>query len=270
MNDAARLLCVRVGDIAVALCVANGDLAKLIARRYANFLVDPAGADYHFDIETIPSTHSLGDPDADVDVRRDGVLWTLARGDFYAQWDMRTQRGLIRQTANPYSIDSVLRIVHTLALAPQGGFLLHAASVIRNGKAFLFSGVSGAGKTTISRLAPPDTTLLTDEISYVRRGAEGGYIAYGTPFAGDLGRPGENVKAPLEIVYLIAHGPANRIDDIATPAEAARALLGNILFFAHSPDMVAAVFDSALEFVHKAQIRRLSFLPDARVWEMIG
>ena len=63
----------------------------------------------------------------------------------------------------------MLRIVHTLVLARQGGFLLHSASAIRNGKAFLFAGVSEAGKTTISRLAPPDATLLTDEISYVRK-----------------------------------------------------------------------------------------------------
>jgi hypothetical protein len=45
---------------------------------------------------------------------------------------------------------------------------VHAASAVRNGRAFVFAGISGTGKTTISRLAPPDVTLLTDEISYVR------------------------------------------------------------------------------------------------------
>ncbi len=74
----------------------------------------------------------------------------------------------MRQNANPYSLDSVLRIVHSLILAERGGFLLHAASAICDGRACLFSGVSGAGKTTMTRLAPPDVTLLTDEISYVR------------------------------------------------------------------------------------------------------
>jgi hypothetical protein len=38
----------------------------------------------------------------------------------------------------------VLRIVHSLIQAQAGGFLLHSASAIRNGKAFLFSGISGA------------------------------------------------------------------------------------------------------------------------------
>ena len=63
--------------------------------------------------------------------------------------------GIFVQSANPYSIDAALRIIHSLILARQGGLLVHAASAVRNGKAFLFAGVSGAGKTTISRLAPP-------------------------------------------------------------------------------------------------------------------
>ena len=73
---------------------------------------------------------------------------------------------------------------------------------------FLFAGVSGAGKTTISRLAPADVTLLTDEISYLRRNGEG-YVAYGTPFAGELAKVGENIRAPLAALYLLAQGPEN-------------------------------------------------------------
>ena len=123
--------------------------------------------------------------------------WRLERGDFRAAWDPAARQGHIRQSANPYSIDTVLRIVHTLVLARQGGFLLHAASAVRNGKAFVFAGASGAGKTTLSRLAPGDADVLSDEISYVRKEADG-YYAYGTPFAGELARAGENLRAPLD------------------------------------------------------------------------
>src|SRR5207302_5197450 len=120
-------------------------------------------------------------------------------------WEPSKRRGWIQQTANPYSIDAVLRIVHTLVLAEQCGFLLHSASAIRNGKAFLFAGISGAGKTTISRLAPADVTLLTDEISYVRPSDEGeGYVAFGTPFTGELAKLGENTSAPIAALYLLA------------------------------------------------------------------
>ena len=67
-------------------------------------------------------------PDDDVRVRMQDGQWLLQRGDFRAQWDSRSGRGRVRQSRNPYAIDSVLRIVHTLILAKQGGFLVHAAS----------------------------------------------------------------------------------------------------------------------------------------------
>jgi hypothetical protein len=234
--------------------------------RFEPFITSSPHPDYEFDIEL--SSVIDGDPDADVQVERhaDG-RWRLDRGDFHAEWDPQSRRGRIRQSPNPYAIDSVLRIVHTLVLAREGGLLVHSASAVRNGRAFLFSGKSGAGKTTISRLAPSGAHVLSDEISYVRK--ESGYHAYGTPFAGELARPGENLRAPLACIFLLAHGDSNRIEPVPA-ADAAREMLGNVLFFAHDPELVSAVFYATLALVEAVPVRRLTFVPDARVWEMIG
>ena len=125
-----------------------------------------------------------------------GRVISIERGDFRAEFNPATARGRIEQTFNPFSLDSVLRIVHTLLLAKMRGFPVHASSAIRNGQAVLFPGVSGAGKTAMARLAPPDAALLTDEISYVIP-REGGSFAVGTPFFGERARAGENLRAPL-------------------------------------------------------------------------
>jgi len=132
----------------------------------------------------------------------------------------------------------------------------------------LFAGVSGAGKTTISRLAPADATLLTDEISYVRKQGDH-YVAFGTPFAGELAKPGKNVSAPIAALYLLAQGPRNQIEPVST-GEAARSLLTNVLFFAKDQELVQMIFHSALEFVSRVPVSRLTFVPDSRVWELIG
>ncbi len=270
-------LVIEIGGMPLRVNTTDPGFLAMLQDRYAGFVTSSGNehdvqgsAEITFDVHLAPP--GSADPDADVSVTHYQGRWTLTRGDFRAEWEPASRTGWIRQTANPYSIDAVLRIVHTLVLARQGGFLLHSASAIRNGKAFLFAGVSEAGKTTISRLAPPDVTLLTDEISYVRKDVRkpgAGYTAFGTPFTGELAKLGENVSAPLAALYLLAKGTENRIDPIP-PGEAARSLLANLLFFAQDEELVQAIFNSAFEFVGRVPVARLTFVPDARVWELIG
>ena len=94
-------------------------------------------------------------------------------------------------------------------------------------------------------------------------------MAFGTPFTGELNKLGENVSAPVAALYLLAKGKENRIEPIAA-GEATRSLLGNILFFAEDEKLVQAIFHSAFEFVGRVPVFRLTFVPDARVWELIG
>jgi hypothetical protein len=259
-------LVIEVGGMSVRVNTTDPAFLAMLQRRYAGFVSESDRTEIEFDVDLIQP--SIVDPDADVRVTHRQGRWLLERGDFRAEWSPGSRTGWIRQSANPYSIDSVLRIVHTIVLARQGGFLLHSASAIRNGKAFLFAGVSGAGKTTIASLAPHDATLLTDEISYVRR-KDAGFVAFGTPFTGELNKSGENVSAPIAALYLLAKGPENRIDPIPV-GEAARSLLANLLFFAEDEELVQSTFHTAFEFVNRVPVFQLTFVPDARVWELIG
>src|ERR1700723_3151556 len=261
MDAPAKTECVEIGGIPIALSTRDEGFVALLRQRYEGFL---STSKHEFKLDFDLS--SLGpSPDDDVHVRREGNDWTITRGDFRARWNSVTGKGTVRQNSNPYSLDAVLRILHSLILAERGGFLLHAASAICDGRALLFSGVSGAGKTTMTRLAPSDVTLLTDEISYLRPSA-GGYAAFGTPFAGELARSGENCSAPVSALFFLDQGPENRIDELHS-GEAVRRLMRNILFFAEDRILVEKLFATACDFVASVPIRRLTFYPDGRVWD---
>ena len=257
---------VEIGDVPVGLNTTDTSLIKLLEKRFGRFLSPDRIPAFTFDINVV--SDGTFDPDADLQVRGANGRWTLRRGDFLAEWDARQRHGWIRQTLNPYAIDSVLRIVHSLVLATEGGFLLHASSAVRDGQAFLFTGPSGSGKTTIARLAPADVTLLTDEISYVRRTAEG-YRAFGTPFAGELGESGENRSAPIAALLRLDWGRDNVYDRL-TPAAAVQALMRNILFFADDRSLTRHLLDTACDFAARVPAFRLAFAPDARVWNTIA
>jgi hypothetical protein len=361
-------VCIDIGEMPILVHTDSAEFAHLLEDRYGSFVVgagrraappsdEPATghkgrpygpgettsslefpvSSFEFPVTSFQLKVELVPPgivsDAEeVRVRLEGGRWVMERSDFRAEWDPERRQGWVRQSPNPYSIDSVLRILHSLVLAREGGFLVHAASAIRNGRAFLFAGASGAGKTTIARLAPPDVVLLTDEISYVRPWKQGirnrcqvaghgeqvnaireadiangkqetgdwgsgtrdspfhatrnpkpgissltpdtwnlapAYEAFGTPFTGELARIGENLRAPVAALYLLTQGAGNRIEAVSH-AEAARALLQNILFFAQDEELVRLVFQSAFDFVSRVPVRRLVFAQDARVWELIG
>jgi hypothetical protein len=258
-----KTACVDIGGIPIALSTTDDAFLDLLRQRYDGF-IGSSKPEFELEFDLVPDGPVSDD---DVRVRRNGDGWLIERGDFHARWDSRTGRGTVRQNANPYSLDSVLRILHSLVLAQRGGFLLHAASAICDGQAYLFSGVSGAGKTTMTRLAPPHITLLTDEISYLRPNADG-YSAYGTPFAGELARSGKNCSAPVSALFFLEQGPENRVEELSS-AEAVRRLMRNILFFAEDPVLVEKLLATACDFVSRVPIRRLTFYPDTRVWDEV-
>lgn len=284
-------LVIEIGEIPILVRTDSAEFARLLEERYGSYVTAaiprPAG---ELGIELGWDQLDVADPEEGVRVRFDRGHWVMERGDLRGEWDAESRRGCVHQAVNPYSLDTVLRIVHSLILAREGGFLVHAASAVRKGRAFLFAGVSGAGKTTISRLAPPDVVLLTDEISYVRQvriqnsgdgskneaslppdawNLTSAYEAFGTPFAGELARVGENVRAPVAALYLLAQGTENRTEPVSE-SDAARELLRHILFFAEDAELVRMLFQSAFDFVSRVPVRRLVFAPDARVWELIG
>ncbi len=251
----------------MSVCLSTSDPAaiEILSARFRRFLTAPAEPAFRFDIIVIDPP--LSDADADLEVRQSEGRWVMRRGDFRAEWDVAAGRGRIWQPLSPYGADTVLRIVHTLILATQGGFLLHASSVIRNGRAFLFTGPSGAGKSTIVGLAPDDVAVLTDEIWYVRRKGDQ-YLAFGTPFAGersDLGQPG---CAPVAALFQLGRGADNEHVPLAASA-AVKVLLRNILFFADDLRLTGCILDTACDFVARVPAFDLRFAPDPRVWSTI-
>lgn len=266
----ATNVAIQIGGIPILLRRAAPEFIEMVEARYAGFFSEEeCAADEaiaQFDVELLPAGEMQNDEEVQVWFDRD--LWHLRRGDFWVEWDSKSRAGRIRQELNPYALNSVLRIVHSLILAREGGFLLHAASVIKDGHAFLFSGVSGAGKTTIARLAPPDTILLTDEISYVRP-TNPGYTAWGTPFSGELGRIGENASAPIHTIFFLQQGSENRLEAVDS-VTAVRRLLRNILFFSDQSTLVGMVFESACECIKRVPVRQLTFVPDESVWDLVA
>ncbi|WP_135568148.1 hypothetical protein [Solemya elarraichensis gill symbiont] len=90
---------------------------------------------------------------------------------------------------NRIVIENYLRVATAHLLLKQGGCLLHSGGFIHDGLAWLFVGVSGAGKTTLTRIAHEGgATILSDDINVLFRDSEGDFLATPVPFSGEFRR----------------------------------------------------------------------------------
>jgi hypothetical protein len=257
-----------IAGLRAAIFARDPEVAKIVRERYRGFLsaaTPSATPGWRIDMDTAP-TRSVGN---DVVVTREGgpTRYHVTRGDLAGTIDLGERWGTVSLTrANEFSIDSFLRIAYSLALVDADGLVVHAASLIRRGRAFLFCGRSGSGKTTVARLSR-DATLLSDELSIVRvtdRRAR----CYGTPFWGELAKAGEDRVASLHAMYFLHHGTRHAVE-VLRPRQALERLLPNVLFFARDADLPARVLGIAAALVDAVPSFDLTFCLDAGFWEVI-
>ena len=226
----ASSIVVNVGDVPVALTTSDGALLAMLEQRFHRFLNHPAARSSHSTSLSCPER--VWTPTPTWRYRAEHGQWHLRRGDFQAEWNPDTRRGWIRQTLNPYAADCVLRIVHTLLLSREGGFLLHASSAVRDGRAFLSPALGR--RQNDNRPAGARRRDGPDRRNLLRATQRRRYVAFGTPFAGEWADVGEPVSAPVAAMFRLGPRPSPSTTALDTAA-AVRTLMRNILFFAERP-----------------------------------
>jgi hypothetical protein len=96
-------------------------------------------------------------------------------------------------------------VMHYMTLTSEA-VMMHASCAFDGEKARLFSGFSGAGKSTMSKLwAQAGSRIINDDRIIIRK-QENGYMVYNTPmYYRDMPK-----EAILNSIYLISHSPANK------------------------------------------------------------
>ena len=149
------------------------------------------------------------------------------------------------------------QILCSLLLADDGGFLVHAAAAVIDGKALVFAGHSGDGKTTLSRLlAQAGMELLSDERVAIRKGTKG-FAAYGTPWPGE-GNVSSAKSYPLAAVCVLSKADQHRLVE-AAPAELAAEVAARSIVPYYFPQKAERVLGTIDQLVSRARLRRLEF-----------
>ena len=248
----ARQFALSIGSVPLCLRFLSSDLESPLKNRYGAFA--DATPDARAIVMDSFLTHSSSGT-ADFEYAFEGSLLRAIPGNIRFE-GIRTE----------YCVDAMLRIYLSWALLSLDGFLLHAASVVRDGRAYVFTGRSGAGKSTLASLAP-EGSVLTDEISLLRK-VDGEWRAYGTPFWGEFRAAGQNTSAPVAGIFRLLQSPSNAITTISSK-ELLRALLPNVLFFSSDQGHNARLLEILTAAVREIQGYNFEFRKDPTLWEVL-
>jgi len=140
-----------------------------------------------------------------------------------------------------YSFENFLRLTYSSLLLRKEGFLLHSSGVICRGKGYIFTGVSGAGKTTAAEESKKYGLVLSDEILALRK-IDGGWKLFGTPFMGLMLGGGRNrsIKKP-RLLYL-RQAKKNVLKRISMEKAWAK-LLRNVVLYKPEKKITGLTFD---------------------------
>lgn len=141
-----------------------------------------------------------------------------------------------------------LMIAYTLATCGNGTLMIHSSSVIYEGRAYLFQGRSGTGKSTHASLWMKNidgVELLNDDNPVIRFTADGEAMAYGSPWSGKT-HCYRNEWAPIGAFVRIIRAEENELRRLG-PLAAYASLTTSVSLVPFADEKIQAVRHETLE-----------------------
>lgn len=269
--------CVRIGPFSIRLDGIPADVEPALSDHYLGFISEPfpdpdlrleirrAGVDQFLDPQLDPRRYYVQRPDGE---------HLLIHGIYFGGWFERDGSSALLSLCQDgwrglrVPLELFLRAYCAWSAIGRDGFLLHAASLLRDGKVYVFFGHSGAGKTTVSQLSAGDCLILSDDMTLITQ-EKGGFMAHSVPFRGPVRerQVTERHTYPIAGLYQLVQAPGVKLEPLDRPRAAAAVL--SCMPFVTDP-MIPADPAQTLGIVNRAvqqiPVFRLEFTRSVEFW----
>jgi hypothetical protein len=166
-------------------------------------------------------------------------------------------------------LDNAARYLVARLAVERGGIAVHGAGVRRGGVAWVFTGKSGAGKTTASRLSAPAEGLGDDFAVMIPNG--GGWAAAALPFDNTESAPKDPVRGltPLAGVFRLFQSERHTIER-PSGVLAQASILACTAFPWALADLADRAGDSVSRLAASGLFGHLHFAQDPGFWSLLS
>ena len=187
--------------------------------------------------------------------------------------DFRQAVLTILQDAEPktlrFAIDNAAMLVFAFATAHEHILEMHAAVIVHEGKARLFLGHSGTGKSTHARqwLAQFHSSyLLNDDNPIIRFDEQGQLWVYGSPWSGKTPCY-RNERVPVAAIIQLQQAPQNEFVAL-TPAQAYAYMLSSCSGLKVLHEAMDGIHDTISRIVLGVPMKKLLCLPNKQAAQL--
>jgi hypothetical protein len=162
---------------------------------------------------------------------------------------------------------ALLNLYSSFIVHRNWGLIIHSSCVKENGKAHIFAGHSGAGKSTAAKLSAP-RELLSDEATSLKI-TPNEITVFNSPFRSELDSDGELISIPLASIQLLHQALQNKRSGLKK-SEAFSHLMDKVFFWNRTPEETKTVLHLLVLLVQNVPAYELFFQKNNTFWEMIS
>ncbi len=145
------------------------------------------------------------------------------------------------------------------------GFVIHASTVSYKGKGYLFSAVSGTGKSTMAGLWQKYGATIINDDRLIIMSTNDGFRAFNTPMPYYQDK---NKEVQLHKLFLIKQSPDNYLKKLPV-LKGALGLMGNCMQFQYNESQVQNRLNTLLALTESCGVYECGFKPDTDIIELI-
>lgn len=254
----------KIADLGVSISCPDDQAYSKLFVKYQDFVVDKI-LDWQIQLfytpaainVSLPAGFSFMDNRLYV-VEADGWGW-ISVSDKIGELHLGLQ-------ASTGTVDYFLRAVFALQAFEAGGFILHAAGVVIEGKANVFFGHSGSGKTTVASLSPVGSVLNDDLLVFLPQ--DQAWIVYGTPFTNPTQIAPSNKSARLAKLFLLVQDRTVYLESL-TESRALAELFACLPVISADSLRSLALLRRLQDILAKYPVTGLHFTQDSSFWTII-
>ncbi|MFC0476020.1 hypothetical protein ACFFHF_12310 [Robertmurraya beringensis] len=212
---------------------------------------------------------SYGDPftNYNVEIKKGTNKLYYRRADYLIETTRDYKQATIHVHDEPALKHALMNFYSAFILHNNWGLLMHSSCVVEEGKAHIFTGRSGAGKSTAAQLSAP-RVLLSDEATLVKITPEC-ITVFNSPFRSELEVTGKEISTQLKSIQLLRQAVFNSRKQLKK-SDAVLNLMDKVFYWVHGPEETKKIMTLLISLVDKVPVYELHFQKDDTFWELIS